>query len=101
MLPSGFGRTTSGSTSRPLASAYPRPCARNTTSPGPSATGSPTVGISQADPRSTTWNPAPSESSIRIPQGAYLSRRPECGRPARIAAIASLSTSMSATVAGS
>lgn len=98
--PSGAGRASTSGVSGRSARPWPVPWARRTTSPGPSRTGAASSGgSSQAVPWRTTWNPAPLLGGKRKPQGANRTVREECGRPVRMAAMASLSTSMVRTVA--
>src|SRR5690606_15771368 len=75
------------------AMAWPRPWGRNTTSPGPTGTGSPSAGMTTPPPSRTAWNPAASCAGNRMPHGAAGSVREACGRPVRMAAMTSLSTS--------
>lgn len=66
------------------------PRGMTSTSPTPSAIGSPFGGTTQHDPCKTTWNPAPGTTGYRRPHGACRMNRPEVGLPVRMAAIASL-----------
>ncbi|OLS97476.1 hypothetical protein BJF90_10090 [Pseudonocardia sp. CNS-004] len=90
---SAVGGTSTSGVSGLSHSPCPRPLGRKTTSPACTWIGGASGGRTQHDPCRTTWKPALLDGRNRKPHGAAARVREAWGRPSRMTAIASLSTS--------